>query len=343
MKYAIWFLRLVFAAWFIPAGLNHFIPLFPQPMGNQPLSTELITALIDSHLFDLVKFVELVAGIAVLTGWYMPLMLVVCMPVSFCVWYWDTPLQGWGTVSSIYGWAAFGSNALLCLAYLGSYRKLFEIGATAKAPVPKNVLLAGRLLFGAWLLVSGINYFVGSLYPIPTGTTPLAMQLATALDDSGMMGVVKGIEIVTGALIVTGAFVPLALCVTMPLSACTFVVGALIDHQPIGIVASTLFVGLNGLLMLAYLDSYKSMLVRRALAAGETAVSNFDTLYINPVGGSPLPAIGAALIPLLLAAGLYNFVVSGLTGKFCLIVLIIPTVVLVARAAQGMGKSASPA
>jgi hypothetical protein len=33
MKYAVWLVRLVFAAWMIPAGLNHFIPLFPQPMG----------------------------------------------------------------------------------------------------------------------------------------------------------------------------------------------------------------------------------------------------------------------------------------------------------------------
>ena len=96
MKYAVWFVRLVFAAWMIPAGLNHFIPLFPQPMGSQPLSHELIVALLDSHLFDLVKAVELIAGICVLTGFYMPLALIVCMPVSFCVFYWDTPLEGLG-------------------------------------------------------------------------------------------------------------------------------------------------------------------------------------------------------------------------------------------------------
>ena len=27
MKYAVWFLRFLFAAWMIPAGLNHFLPL----------------------------------------------------------------------------------------------------------------------------------------------------------------------------------------------------------------------------------------------------------------------------------------------------------------------------
>ena len=68
MKYPVWFLRLLFAAWMIPAGLNHFVPIFPQPMGSQPLSQELIIALLDSHLFDLVKGVELLAGIFVLFG-----------------------------------------------------------------------------------------------------------------------------------------------------------------------------------------------------------------------------------------------------------------------------------
>ena len=127
MKYALWFVRLVFAAWMIPAGLNHFVTLFPQPMGSKPLSHELIVALLDSHLFDLVKAVELLAGICVLTGLFTPLGLLVCMPVSFCVFYWDTPLEGWGSRASIFGEAALLSNVILCLAYMRSYRSMFAL------------------------------------------------------------------------------------------------------------------------------------------------------------------------------------------------------------------------
>src|SRR5215470_681696 len=116
MKYAVWFVRLVFAAWMIPAGLNHFVRLFPQPMGSQPLSHEMIVALIDSGLFNIVKAVELVAGIAVLTGWYMPLALLVCMPVSFNVFYWDAPLEGWGSRAALFGYSTLLSNVLLCVA-----------------------------------------------------------------------------------------------------------------------------------------------------------------------------------------------------------------------------------
>lgn len=129
MKYAVWFVRLLFGAWMVPAGINHFIPLFRQPMGSQPLSQELIAALIDSHLFDLVKAVELVAGVCVLTGFYAPLALLVCMPVSFCVFYWDAPLEGWGSRAALFGYSTLLCNILLCLAYIRSYRGMFALRA----------------------------------------------------------------------------------------------------------------------------------------------------------------------------------------------------------------------
>ncbi len=128
MKYALLFVRLVFAAWMIPAGLNHFVFLFPQPMGSQPLSNELVSALIDSHLFDIVKAVELIAGLSALTGLYVPLALIVCMPVSFGVFYWDAPLEGhWTSPASWFGYAALLSNVVLCLAYIPSYRSMFAL------------------------------------------------------------------------------------------------------------------------------------------------------------------------------------------------------------------------
>ena len=140
MKYAVWFVRLVFGAWMVPAGLNHFIPLFPQPMGSQPLSHELIVALLNSHLFDLVKAVELLAGISVLTGLYTPLALVMCMPVSFCVFWWDAPLEGGG--AALFGEAVLVCNLLLCLAHVKNYRAMFTLrarprtlGASAAATV----------------------------------------------------------------------------------------------------------------------------------------------------------------------------------------------------------------
>jgi len=131
MKYGVWILRLIFGAWMVPSGLNHFYPLFPQPMGSQPLSHETIVALLDSHLFDIVKAVEFIAGVSVLTGIYTLLALVICMPVSFCVYWWDNPLEGGG--AAIFGQAVLVSNVLLCLAYIKSYRSMFALRATPRA------------------------------------------------------------------------------------------------------------------------------------------------------------------------------------------------------------------
>ena len=275
MKYAVWFVRLIFAAWMIPAGLNHFVTLFPQPVGTQPLSQELFYALFDSHLFDLVKAVELVAGIGVLFGFYLPMSLAICAPVSFCVWYWDTPLEGWGSGASIFGAAVLICNVLLCLAYIRSYASMFALRSTPRAlgasggAAGKNLVLAGRLIFGAWMLLNGINFFFVSLYPMPSGHAPLAMQLMNGLVHSHLLDVVVAIELVAGALILAGVFVPLALCVVMPLSVCA-AFWALLDHQPLTLLLGLGAIALNGLLMLAYIDYYKGVLQRRgALAFGE--------------------------------------------------------------------------
>jgi len=127
MKYVVWLVRLVFASWMIPAGVNHFVRLFPQPMGSQPLSHELIVALIDSNIFDVVKTVELVAGVMVLACSFTPLGLLLCMPVSFCVFWWDAPLEGFGSRAALFGYSVLACNLLLCLAHARSYRAMFAL------------------------------------------------------------------------------------------------------------------------------------------------------------------------------------------------------------------------
>jgi hypothetical protein len=339
MKYAIWFVRLVFAAWMVPAGLNHFIPLFPQPMGNEPLSQELIAALLGSHLFTLVKTVELLTGLAVLTGFYMPLMLVACMPVSFCVWYWDTPLQGWGSVSSIFGWAVLLCDVFLLLAYVRGYRALFVLNARPRWPEKRQLVLAGRLIFGVWMVVNGLNHFAGALYAEPAGHTPLAIQLMSALADSRLLDVAMAIQVAAGALIVAGAFVPLALMVVIPVNVCAAFWAVILEHQPLGGVLALIAVALNALLMLAYLDSYDGVLRRRAIALGEAEGDgrNFDRSFALPIGRISPAQFGAALAVLVLAAAFYHFLVPGLTGQFALLTLAYPAIVLVARLVQGFG------
>ena len=338
MKYGLWFVRLVFAAWMVPAGLNHFYPLFPQPMGNRPLSTELITALLDSHQFDLTKAVELLAGLAVLTGLYAPLLLVICMPVSFCVWYWDTPPQGWGSASSIFGWAVLVSNVALCLSYLGTYRAMLAARVTARGG--QNLVLAGRVVFGAFMALSGANRLFGPVFPVPVGHTPLSTELMTALVDSRLIYVVAGLQLATGVLVLANRFVPLALCVAMPLSVCAAFWAVVLDRTVGGAAVALVALALNAWLMLAYIEAYKPLLKRRALAAFEQPGDgrSFDTLYAIPLGGVSLGQFGGALALLLIVAAFYHFVVTGGTAFYALVTLAWPTAVLIARLAQGLGR-----
>jgi uncharacterized membrane protein YhaH (DUF805 family) len=318
-------------------------------LGSQPLSQELFLALFDSHLFDLVKAVELVAGIGVLLGFYLPLSLVICMPVSFCVWYWDTPLEGWHSGASIFGTAVIVTNVLLCLAYTGTYRPMFASRATPRLPVAlaagaagKNLLLAGRLIFGAWMLVTGINHFIVPLYPMPAGHEPLAIQLMTGLVHSRLIDVVIAIQMVTGALILAGVFVPLALCVVMPISVCAAFWGVILDHQPLTAFLGLAAIALNGLLMLAYIDYYQGVLQRRALALGEArgGVMDFDTLFVNPGGRTARGPFIGALVTLLAAFAFYYFLVPGRNSQWVQLVLLFPAVVLHARRLHDMGRSA---
>ncbi len=138
MKYPVWFIRFLFGSWMVVNGMNHFAPLFPQPMGSKPLSHELIVALLDSHLFDLVKAVELVAGLSVLSGFYAPLAVILCLPVSFCVFYWDGPLEGMTSRAAQMGDSVIICNLILCAAYVKSYKSMFAFKST-----PRNLGASG--------------------------------------------------------------------------------------------------------------------------------------------------------------------------------------------------------
>lgn len=133
----------------------------------------------------------------------------------------------------------------------------------------KRVILVGRLVFGAWMVVNGVNHFFVSLYPQPIGHEPLAIQLMAALVHSRLFDVAMVIQLVTGVLILVDVLVPLALCVVMPISVCALYWSLILDHQLLGAVLALVAFALNGLLMLTYLHYYKGALQRHALTLGE--------------------------------------------------------------------------
>jgi uncharacterized membrane protein YhaH (DUF805 family) len=341
MKYAIWVVRFWYAGWMIPAGLEHFIHIYPQPGADTtiPLQHEMLYALLDSHLFDVVKAVELITGISVLFGLFTPVILLACMPVAFCVFWWDSPLARWNSSSVIAGTRVLASNVLLSVAFIRCYQSMFVWRAKAGTPATQQILPAGRLLFGAWMLINGLNHFFLHLWSTPTGHGALAMELMGAFVHTHLMDVAMLIELGTGALILSGFIVPAALCVVMPVSTCALY-WSILDHQPLSLSLALAAFALNGLLMLAYLDYYKKALQRVALTLDEAGRSMiWDTLFVNSKGRTSRGQFTAALIPLAFVVWFYAHTGPNPYAPWNLLVLLFPAVVLHARRLHDMGHS----
>lgn len=126
MKYLVIAGRMVFGGWMIYAGLNHWFHFTPQPYGQNPVSIEFTTALIESGVFDVVKATEFITGVLVVIGAYVPLALVAALPVSVNVAYFNLVLEHNGVVNYVAGTLVLGLNLLLMLAYVNSYRPLLR-------------------------------------------------------------------------------------------------------------------------------------------------------------------------------------------------------------------------
>ena len=64
---------------------------------------------------------------------------------------------------------------------------------------------------------------------------------------------------------------------------------------------------------------------------------NFDTLFVNPTGRTSRSEFVPALITLVAVVVFYQFLVTGRTAQWCLLVLVFPGFVLHARRLQDMG------
>lgn len=121
--------RILLGVWMIINGLNHFVPIFPQPLGSNPFSSDLMVTLIETGLFDIVKIVELIGGVLLIVNRFVPLALVALLPVSAVVYYNAAVLQGkWYEVLYM-GTGCFYLNLLVMCGYLKHYLPMMRVDA----------------------------------------------------------------------------------------------------------------------------------------------------------------------------------------------------------------------
>lgn len=130
-------MRVFLGAWMIVSGWNHVGPMlgfpyvFPQPMGNLHLSNEMMVSLIEVGLFDLVKIVEVLAGLCLLFNRFVPLAVAASLPVSYMVFHNSIVLnlryeRLFSTYMSV--WCLY-MNVILCAAYFKYFVPLLKFKA----------------------------------------------------------------------------------------------------------------------------------------------------------------------------------------------------------------------
>ncbi|MCB5203769.1 hypothetical protein LH464_14950 [Neorhizobium sp. T786] len=125
--------RLYIGGWMLVSGASYWLTqaglpaIFPQPVGNTPLSSQMLITMIEVGLFDIVKTLEIVCGLMLIFNRFVPLGLLIAMPISAIVWYNAIILNG--RTDRLFnptymGVMCFYISVALMLAYLRFYAPL---------------------------------------------------------------------------------------------------------------------------------------------------------------------------------------------------------------------------
>jgi hypothetical protein len=154
---------------------------------------------------------------------------------------------------------------------------------------------ACQFLYGGWFLFHGLNYWCGFYFDRSIQPGP---GLVPVLAASGVMTIVKLLEIAIGAALLADRFVALAIVAAWPITLMIAFVTA--SHgKPFGIGVACVIIALNAIMSFGHLDRYRPML---ALHAGPP---NLDGL---------IPAQAAPSAQRLRAAPHIGYAVAGVVG-----------------------------
>lgn len=128
------FFRCMLGAWMIVNGVNHLLPMwglpniYPQPLGTLHLSNVMLVSMVETGLFDYVKVAELLVGICLVFNRFVPLALLISLPLSLVVFYNSIALNlRFERIFSFYMavWCTY-MNIVLLLAYIKYYIPMLQ-------------------------------------------------------------------------------------------------------------------------------------------------------------------------------------------------------------------------
>ena len=116
--------RVVFGGWWLFSGLMHFLWPDLQPLGDEQPAIDFTLALMASGLFDWIKVIEIVLGLAMLLNRAMPLTIVALVPLNVVIVYWNFVLDE-GAVEWTFGALSIVFNAILAWPWRHYFSPLF--------------------------------------------------------------------------------------------------------------------------------------------------------------------------------------------------------------------------
>lgn len=129
-------MRLFLGAWMVNSGYSYWAqqfglpPAFPQPLGTLPLSNQMLVTMIEVGLFDFVKTIEIVGGLCLIFGVFVPAAILLLLPVSAIVFYNAVflNLRTDRLFSPTYmGVSCLYMNVIIALAYIRHYLPMLSL------------------------------------------------------------------------------------------------------------------------------------------------------------------------------------------------------------------------
>ncbi len=117
-----------------------------------------------------------------------------------------------------------------------------------------------QFLYGGWFLFHGLNYWFAFYFDQSVQPGP---GLVPALAASGVMAIVKMLEVAIGLALLLDLFAALAIVAAWPITLMiAFVTSS--HFSPFGISVAAVIIGLNAIMSFGHLDRYRPMLAMTA-------------------------------------------------------------------------------
>ena len=131
---------------------------------------------------------------------------------------------------------------------------------TGERPSFTGFIYLCQFFFGGWFLFHGLNYWCGFYFDRTILPGP---GLVPALAESGVMAIVKVLEIAIGLALLLDLYTALAIVAAWPITLMIAFVNS--SHlSKFGVSVGVVIVALNAVMSFGHLDRYRPMLVARA-------------------------------------------------------------------------------